>query len=135
MVAAKVYKRNEQGRKKSAAILAGMPPSPVDAAGVSLKSFFYTQCIQCGPPVRARRYRRSIAISRCESEKKEGGKNYWDNGTMFSFCFRVLNAIVYSTSFEEKDALVILESFSDHPAASQTALQFVEENWKNITKR
>lgn len=76
MVAAKVYKRNEQGRKKSAAILAGMPPSPVDAAGVSLKSFFYTQCIQCGPPVRARRYRRSIAISRCESEEKEGGKNY-----------------------------------------------------------
>ena len=37
MVAEKVYKRNEQRRKKFAAFLVGVLPSVVDAAGVSLK--------------------------------------------------------------------------------------------------
>ncbi|XP_043282498.1 aminopeptidase N-like isoform X2 [Venturia canescens] len=47
----------------------------------------------------------------------------------------VLNEIVYSNSFDEKDALVILDSFSIYPAATQAALKFVQSNWKNITRR
>ncbi|XP_001608203.2 aminopeptidase N [Nasonia vitripennis] len=48
---------------------------------------------------------------------------------------KILNEILESDKYEDNDIKVILQSYTQNPAAAQAARRFVQENWKEIVKR
>lgn len=53
----------------------------------------------------------------------------------FSFDNSILNDILHEERFEEDEMSVILNAFSQNPAAAQVAFRFVRANWQEIAQR